>query len=107
MAQSSASQRRAETLARGALPSELQPPNPNNPKISLLSADGEARNYREASQGWLVDLNGRILSVKDTENGRHGVQPVRPAHESDFDGMTDPPDDLKDPGDLPNLSRAL
>ena len=24
-----------------------------------------------------------------------------------FDGMTDPPDDLKDPGDLPNLARAL
>jgi membrane dipeptidase len=26
---------------------------------------------------------------------------------SDFDGMTDPPDDLKDPGDLPNLTTAL
>ena len=26
---------------------------------------------------------------------------------SDFDGMTDPPDDLKEPGDLPNLTAAL
>lgn len=89
------------------------PINPSDDEIRKIADTGGVVGVIFYSE-WLTDTdfkktkNDKLVHVVDTVKhiARVGGDECV-ALGSDFDGMTDPPDDLKDPGDLPNLARAL
>ncbi len=87
--------------------------NPTDEEIRVIAATGGVIGVIFYNH-WLTTENvkkdGADTLASVIQNIRHiyrvgGEDCV--AFGSDFDGMTDPPDDLKEPGDLPNLTAAL
>ena len=97
----------------GAASVRESPKNPTDDEIATIAATGGVVGVIFYNH-WLTTAD---VKKQDADTLAFAMQNIRRIVEkggedcvafgSDFDGLTDPPDDLKEPADLPNLTAAL